>query len=133
MSNCIFCSIVAGNIPCYKVYEDEHVLAFLDISCDYMGHTLVVPKTHCVNMLDATPETLLHVNMAVQAISRHYVDNCGFSGVNVFANCGSDAGQSVMHLHMHIIPRKSGDNCNPLVEGKGVAVDLASLAHTLAL
>lgn len=133
MSDCVFCKIISGEYSCYKVYEDQHVLAFLDISADYMGHTLVVPKAHCESILDATPEQLQYVAVAVQKISQHYISNCGYSGVNVFNNCGSSAGQSVMHLHMHIIPRKDNDNSNPLVVGKGVDVDMATLARQLAL
>ena len=109
MNDCIFCKIVKGDIPCYKIYEDEHVLAFLDIANDVYGHTLVVPKAHCVNVLDADEQTLAKVMMAVQKVSHHYVDNCGFDGVNTF-NCNGDgAEQSVFHLHIHVIPRKKGD------------------------
>lgn len=133
MSNCLFCSIVAGDIPCHKVYEDEHTLAFLDISCDYMAHTLVVCKEHCTSVLDATNEQLSYVMLAVQKVSQHYIDNCGFSGVNVISNCGYDAGQTIMHMHIHIIPRTEGDNCMPFAVGDGVAVDLATLASKLAL
>ncbi len=133
MTDCVFCKIISGELGSYKVYEDQHVLAFLDISRDYMGHTLVVPKEHCPSLLEATPAQLQHINNAVQKISRHYVECCGFDGVNVLTNCGSSAGQTVMHLHMHIIPRTNGDQCNPFVEGKGVEVDFDSLASTLAL
>ena len=112
MENCIFCKIVNGQIPSYKIYEDEHTYAFLDIACDTFGHTLVIPKQHCVNVLDCDADILAKVMQTVQKIANHYVTNCGFSGVNVLNASGKDAEQSVFHLHMHIIPRKAGDGVN---------------------
>jgi ribonuclease HI len=109
MKDCLFCKIVNGEIPCYKVYEDEWTLAFLDISNDANGHTLVVPKTHAINVLDADEKTLSRVFNTVKKVSKHYKENCGFDGVNIISNCGESAEQSVLHLHVHIIPRKSGD------------------------
>ncbi len=109
MDNCIFCKIVSGEIPCYKIYEDEFVLAFLDNAGDVYGHTLVVPKKHCTNVLDCDAEILSHVICAVQKISQHFVTHCGFDGVNIMNASGSSAEQSVFHLHFHIIPRKTGD------------------------
>ncbi len=132
MSNCLFCSIVSGDIPCHKVYEDEHTLAFLDIACDYIGHTVVVPKVHCDNILDASSSQLSSVMNTVQKLSRHYIDNCGFSAVNVISNCGTDAGQSVMHMHIHIIPRTQGDNCVLFEQPASIELDLAQLAKKLA-
>ena len=109
MNDCIFCKIIAGEIPSLKIYEDEYVYAFLDIACDCYGHTLVIPKKHCTNVLDCDAQTLAHVTSAVQKISRHFVENCGFDGVNVLNASGKSAEQSVFHLHFHIIPRKEGD------------------------
>lgn len=107
---CIFCDIIEGKIPSYKIYEDDNTYAFLDIAGDAYGHTLVIPKKHCVNILDADAETLNNVMVAVNKISNHYVNNCGFTGVNLVNCSGADAEQSVFHLHIHIIPRKSEDN-----------------------
>lgn len=107
---CVFCDIIEGKIPSYKIYEDDNTYAFLDIAGDAYGHTLVIPKKHCVNILDADAETLNNVMMAVNKISNHYVNNCGFTGVNLVNCSGADAEQSVFHLHIHIIPRKSEDN-----------------------
>lgn len=106
---CLFCDIVKGDIPSYKIYEDENVYAFLDISDDCIGHTLVVPKKHYDNMLDVDDEMLSRLMMVVTKISRHYVENCGYTGVNIVNNSGVDASQSVMHLHIHILPRKADD------------------------
>ena len=110
MDNCLFCKIVKGDIPCYKIYEDEFVLAFLDIACDAEGHTLVVPKKHFENLLDAEENYLNGVISACQKISKHYVGSCGYEGVNIVNNSGASAEQTVIHLHFHIIPRKSKDN-----------------------
>lgn len=106
--DCVFCKIVAGEIPSWKIYEDEHVYAFLDIAGDCYGHTLVIPKKHCGNILDCDQQTFAHVMAAVQKISQHFVE-CGFDGVNVLNASGKSAEQSVFHLHFHIIPRKEGD------------------------
>lgn len=105
--DCIFCKIISGEIPCYKIYENEYVLAFLDIAKDFDGHTLVIPKKHFENILDIDNFYLIEVLKAVKLISKHYVDNCGYTGVNVLNASGQDAGQSVFHLHFHILPRNN--------------------------
>ncbi len=113
MEDCLFCKIIKGEIPCYKIYEDKYTLAFLDISNDGVGgHTLVLPKIHTQNIISANQFVLSKVMSTVKKISRHYIDHCGFDGVNVFNNCNECAGQSVMHLHFHIIPRKNNDGVN---------------------
>lgn len=133
MNDCIFCKIVDGEIPCHKIYENDKVLAFLDIACDAEGHTLVIPKKHFVNVLDCDKEYLDAVIEAVRLVSRHYVEHCGYDGVNVVNADGAAAEQSVFHLHFHIIPRKSGDGLKmwPL-EGKR-EMDLAEIRKKLAL
>lgn len=114
MDDCLFCKIIKGEIPCYKIYEDEHTIAFLDISNDGIGgHTLVLPKNHTKNITTVSPDELSFVLSTIQKISRHYIENCGFDGVNVFNNCNECAGQSINHLHFHIIPRVNGDGVGP--------------------
>ena len=108
--DCIFCKIIKGDIPSYKIYEDEYTYAFLDISKDIDGHTLVVCKKHYNNVLDADEETLAHVMSTIKKISNHYINNCGYDGVNILNNNNEAAEQSVMHLHFHIIPRYNNDN-----------------------
>ena len=108
MKDCIFCKIIRGDLPMYKIYEDAQTLAFLDIKNDYYGHTLVIPKKHCVNILDADAKTLAAVMRGVQKVSKHYI-KLGFDGVNVFINNGAAAQQVVFHLHMHIAPRRAGE------------------------
>ena len=108
MENCIFCKIIKGEIPSYKIYEDEKVYAFLDISDDMTGHTLVIPKKHSRNIFDTDKEDLEAVICAVQKISKHYKD-LGFDGVNILNANEESAEQSVFHLHFHILPRKKND------------------------
>lgn len=131
---CIFCKIVKGEIPSKKIYEDDNVYAFLDIACDTYGHTLVIPKEHCVNLLDCPEETLSAVMAAVKKIGNHYVEKCGFDGINVINASGLSAQQSVFHLHFHIIPRKNGDKKNiwPL-EGVKEEMDLEEVCNSLKM
>ncbi len=133
MNDCIFCKIVAGEIPCYKIYEDQNVLAFLDISCDAVGHTLVVPKKHCDNVITADGKNLSAVINAVSKISKHFVEDCGFEGVNIFNNCGKTAGQTIMHLHFHIIPRKNGDGIEGCTANRKIEMDLADICAKLTM
>ena len=110
MKDCIFCKIINKEIPSYKIYEDEFSYAFLDISNDANGHILVIPKTHCENILDCPKDCLLHLIETVQKISQHLVDKCGFDGVNILNANGQAAEQSVFHLHIHLLPRSNEDN-----------------------
>ena len=101
----IFCKIIDGEIPCYKLYEDEDVLAFLDISQVTKGHALVVSKKHYDNFL-STPQEVMHKVMDVaQRIGQVDIKLLGAKGVNILSNCYPAAGQSVMHFHVHVIPR----------------------------
>ena len=109
MKDCLFCKIIGGEIPAFKIYEDENTFAFLDIGGDFYAHTLVVPKAHCTNILDCPPDVLSQVMATAQKIAKHYVEKCGFDGVNIFANNNAAAQQAIMHLHIHIVPRKKGD------------------------
>ncbi|PQD95522.1 HIT family protein [Pradoshia eiseniae] len=105
MSDCIFCKIINGDIPSSKVYEDEHVLAFLDISQVTKGHTLVIPKIHKENVYELTPEIAAHVFEAVPKIARAIKQEFNPIGMNVLNNNGEHAGQSVFHFHIHLLPR----------------------------
>lgn len=105
----IFSKIIAGEIPCEKIYEDDHVFAFLDIAPTNPGHTLVVPKVWSENLLDTDPELLAHVMKAVQKIAKVIKTATGADGINIHQNNGEAAGQKVFHLHFHIIPRFTDD------------------------
>lgn len=109
MDNCLFCKIIKGEIPSYKIYEDMYTYAFLDISNDANGHILVIPKKHCTNILDCDESSLAACMKTIKKVGNHLVENCGFSGINVLNASGKDAEQSVFHLHFHILPRRSDD------------------------
>lgn len=109
MKDCLFCKIVKGEVPSYKVYEDENVYAFLDVANDVYGHTLVVPKKHYENLMDCPDRTLGKIMASVKKIGNHFVNDCGFEGYNTFNNNGKSAEQAIMHLHFHIYPRKTND------------------------
>ncbi|EIJ81957.1 histidine triad (HIT) protein [Bacillus methanolicus PB1] len=105
MSECIFCKIVNGEIPSAKVYENEHVLAFLDISQVTEGHTLVIPKIHKENVYELTPEIARNLFEVVPEISNAIKKAYNPAGMNLVNNNGETAGQTVFHYHIHIIPR----------------------------
>jgi histidine triad (HIT) family protein len=107
--DCIFCKIIASQIPCIKIYEDKNILAFLDIGPVSDGHTLVVPKEHCTKVDNSKPEVLLAVAAVLPKITAAVAAATGADGYNVLCNNGRAAGQLVEHLHFHIIPRKTGD------------------------
>ncbi|MGM0876257.1 MAG: HIT family protein [Bacillota bacterium] len=105
MSNCIFCKIINGEIPSAKVFENEHVFAFLDISQVTKGHTLVIPKVHKENIYELTPEIASKLFEVVPQIANSIKKQFQPEGLNLLNNNGEKAGQSVFHYHMHIIPR----------------------------
>jgi histidine triad (HIT) family protein len=102
--DCLFCAIIAGDIPSRQVYADDTAIAFLDINPWHRGHTLVIPRHHVVDVLDE-PESLSAIAPAIQATGRLLVDRLGADGLNLLANSGAVAGQEVFHLHVHLIPR----------------------------
>jgi histidine triad (HIT) family protein len=109
MDDCIFCKMVAGEIPAVKVYEDEAVLAFLDIGPISDGHTLVIPKVHCGKVHECDPQVLADVWSRLGRIAGAIVRAMKADGYNVLCNNGRAAGQIVDHLHFHIVPRRTGD------------------------
>ncbi|MGN0960982.1 MAG: HIT family protein [Christensenellales bacterium] len=130
---CIFCKIINGEIPSYKIYEDKYTYAFLDIADDYEGHTLVIPKEHYENILDVPSETLKNVIATVQKIAKHYVEDCGYTGVNISNANGLDAEQSVFHLHFHIIPRKNNDGRTTWVTYEKLNSNMQELCNKLSI
>lgn len=105
MGDCIFCKIINGDIPAAKVYEDEHVLAFLDISQVTKGHTLVIPKVHKENLYELDDEISQNLFKRVPKIANAIKTAYEPVGLNLLNNNGELAGQSVFHFHMHLIPR----------------------------
>ncbi len=109
MDGCVFCKMVKGEIPVVKVYEDEAVLAFLDIGPISVGHTLVIPKEHCARLDQCAPAMLGRVASSLGKIAGAVAGAMEADGYNVLNNNGRAAGQVVEHLHFHIIPRKAND------------------------
>lgn len=109
MTDCLFCKIVAKEIPSKGVYEDEHVYAFLDIKPVNPGHVLVVPKAHSGGFLDADPEVLKRLVLATKTVAAAVVKALGTDGFNIEENNGAIAGQVIPHLHFHVVPRRPDD------------------------
>ena len=108
-TNCIFCKIGSGQVPCHKIHEDDLTLAFLDVSPLSAGHALLIPKAHHA-MIDELPEELAAAcAKVIPRLSRAIRKATGAEGWNVLQNNGQIAGQSVFHVHFHLIPRTPGD------------------------
>ena len=108
-NDCIFCKIVKGEIPCDKIYEDRDVLAFLDIAPVNVGHSLIIPKEHFINIYETPEEILDKMIRAAKVISRAIKSETNADGINVTMNNDPAAGQIVFHSHMHVIPRLKED------------------------
>jgi len=116
--SCIFCKIVDSTLPSYKVYEDEEVLAFLDIGPSNYGHTLVIPKKHFEDIETTPGEIICKVVKVVKKIGLSIKKSLEVPGYNIAVNNGAIAGQIVPHLHFHIIPRYENDGLNLWPQGK---------------
>jgi len=116
--DCIFCKIIAGEIPSFKVYEDENTLAFLDIAPVNPGHTLIVPKKHYINMEEIPEDQLCQLAAVIKKIGKAVKDGLGAEGYNVTENNDPISGQIVPHLHFHVIPRRQGDGLRLWPQGK---------------
>ncbi|MDD4358339.1 MAG: HIT family protein [Candidatus Pacebacteria bacterium] len=109
--NCVFCKIINKELPCYKVYEDDLVLAFLSIGPASLGHTLVIPKEHYENIFDIEEEALKRIAEVSKKIAIQMKNNLeDVYGITIFQSNGRTAEQEVMHYHMHVIPRRESDN-----------------------
>lgn len=108
--DCIFCKIIAGGIPCFKVYEDDKHLAFLDVSPCADGHTMVIPKKHSAAFVEMTPEEAGALFEAVNKVANRLLEKIdNTTGLTIGLNTYESAGQTVMHTHVHIFPRHEGD------------------------
>ncbi len=108
-SDCIFCKIVAGDLPCARVYEDDDVLAFMDIGPIIKGHTLVIPKAHVDPLTNVPDELLTRLILVVRKVAGAQMKGLDAAGINVTQANGAVAGQVVPHLHFHVIPRFEND------------------------
>lgn len=105
MENCIFCKIANKEIPGKIIYEDDICLGFLDLSQTTNGHTLIIPKNHYKNILEVDDEVLGHMIKVTKNLANQIVTSLNAKGVNILSNANEIAGQTVMHFHIHIIPR----------------------------
>jgi histidine triad (HIT) family protein len=130
--NNIFAKILRGELPCYKVYEDDKVLAFLDIMPRSPGHTLVLPKAPARNILDIGADDLAHVVTTAQRVSKAAMKAFSADGITIQQFNEGAGGQVVFHLHLHVIPRKAGVTMKPPASEKEKPDVLAEHAKKLA-
>ncbi len=130
--DCIFCKIVAGELPATIVGEDERTISFMDISPATRGHALVIPREHSADLLTVGREDLTAVALAAQRLAGRMKERLGADGVNLLNSCGAVAFQTVFHFHMHVIPRYEGDSLRlPWVPATGDAEEIAAAAQEL--
>jgi len=108
-SNCIFCKIIAGDIPSSTVYEDDDFKAILDVNPAARGHVIILPKNHAANIFELSDEDAAKVMIIAKKIAKAVKAAYNCDGVNILQNNGEAAGQTVFHLHVHVIPRFAGD------------------------
>jgi histidine triad (HIT) family protein len=131
--DCIFCKIVAGELPATIVDEDERTISFMDISPATRGHALVVPRAHTADLLSVEPEDLNAVTLASRRLAERATEKLGADGVNLINSCGSAAWQTVFHFHVHVIPRYLGDPLRlPWVPAQGDPEEIAAVGRELA-
>ncbi len=130
--DCLFCKIVAGELPSERIAEDERTVSFMDINPATRGHALVIPKTHAVNLLEIEAQDLTAVALAAQQLARRVPERLGADGVNLINSCGSAAWQTVFHFHLHVIPRYADDPLKlPWTPAPGDADEIAGAASAL--
>ena len=129
---CIFCKIVAGEIPGQIIAEDEHTIAFMDINPATRGHALVIPRRHSRDLLEVGEDDLAHTIAGAQQLARRVKERLGADGVSLLNSCGAAAWQTVFHLHIHVIPRYTGDPLRlPWTPAPGDMEEIASVADEL--
>jgi len=130
--DCIFCKILAGELPATIVDEDEHTIAFMDIAPATRGHALVIPRTHVADLLTIEHEDLDAVATAAQRLATTVKRRLGADGVNLVNSCGAAAWQTVFHFHVHVIPRYEGDPLRlPWTPATGDPEEIAAAAKQL--
>jgi len=130
--DCLFCKIVAGELPSERIDEDERTVAFMDISPATRGHALVIPRAHAVDLLEVAPKDLAAVALAAQRLAKRVSERLGADGVNLLNSCGPAAWQTVFHFHVHVIPRYADDPLKlPWTPGPGDPQEIASAAAEL--
>jgi histidine triad (HIT) family protein len=131
--DCIFCRILAGELPATIVAEDERTISFMDIAPATRGHALVIPRTHAVDLLSVDGEDLAAVANAAARLAGRMKERLGADGVNLLNSCGAAAWQTVFHFHLHVIPRYDGDPLRlPWVPAAGDLGEIAAAGQELA-
>jgi histidine triad (HIT) family protein len=131
--DCIFCKIIAGEIPSHKIDEDDKTLAFMDINPWTRGHSLVIPKAHSRNIYDADPEDLAAAVATAQRVAQRMRDRLNCEGINLVQSSEPVAMQTVFHTHVHVIPRYSDDGLKlPAHPQPAEHEELAGLAEELS-
>jgi histidine triad (HIT) family protein len=131
--DCIFCKIVAGDLPATIVDEDERTIAFMDIAPATRGHALVIPRAHSTDLMDVDGEDLSAVALACQRLAGRAKERLGADGVNLLSSCGRAAWQTVFHFHVHVIPRYQDDPLRlPWIPSAGDPAQIAAAAQELA-
>lgn len=131
--DCIFCKIVAGDLPATIVDEDERTISFMDIAPATRGHALVIPRAHAPDLLSVDREDLLAVAIACQRLAGRAKERLGADGVNLLNSCGAAAWQTVFHFHVHVIPRYDDDPLRlPWLPAPGDPAAIAAAAQDLA-
>ncbi len=133
---CLFCKIIVGDIPSARIDEDEHTVTFMDINPATRGHALVVPKRHYRDLMEIPPEELTRVATTAQRVAARVTAKLGADGVNLLNSCGPAAWQTVLHFHMHVIPRYADDPIRdslrlPWVPAAGDLDDIRATAEIL--
>ena len=128
---CVICNLAAGNIPCWVVHETETVICFLPLELNAYGHTVVAPKRHCADLYDIPDALLQELAVTAKRLAGHYKEALGATGVNLLHASGADAGQSVPHFHLHLLPRFAGDGLNAWPELPAVPTDKDDLLALL--
>lgn len=130
--DCVFCKIIAGEIPGQIVAEDERTVAFMDINPATRGHALVVPRRHVRDLLEIEAEDLAAVARVAQGLARRVSERLGADGVNLLNSCGVAAWQTVFHFHVHVIPRYEDDPLRlPWLPAPGAPEEIAAAAAAL--
>jgi len=131
--DCIFCKILAGELPATIVAEDERTIAFMDIAPATRGHALVIPREHVPDLLSVRDEDLLAVALAARRLAARMSERLGAAGVNLINSCGAAAWQTVFHFHLHVIPRYEDDPLRlPWTPTPGDPEQIAAAAQELA-
>ncbi|MFC6703739.1 HIT family protein [Flexivirga alba] len=129
---CIFCKIVAGDLPAEKIHEDDRTIAFMDVNPGTRGHALVIPKNHTKDLLEIDPDELAAVTRSAQTVSRRAMERLEADGINLLNCCGSEAWQTVFHFHIHVVPRYVDDPLQlPWIPAPGEPDEIAQTAKLL--